>query len=1032
MYHDQMVHVVNYADRNIRLMDRAMQLMVEKHAILRTAFYLGDDDIYQVVFKHLDLNIVYEDVSEKAPNEQLDYVEKYLEEDRKDNFGLNSPGLWRLVIFSLGEDSYCICFICHHAIFDGWSDASFNTELNNIFIALHHQPEHKPKGLKSTYKDYIVDQIVAERNSEVADYWKLELSDYKRFAFTSTDERNIFKAQDLKVSPDIQSQLLLKSKEAGVSLKHICFAAFAYSLRMFSYENDITLGLVTNNRSVMEDGDRVLGCFLNTAPIRLKIPQHITWNDYLHFINDKLNATKKYDKLSLFKIMEAIGEKASDRNPITDIIFNFIDFHIYDELKESSPSPSPSESIQEHENLALKSLGGAVDNALFSFIVNRTGGDLTVTLNHDTSFVDEATARKILTYFNNTLALILQEPTKSLGDSQILSEQEEKVLIEEFNRTIVSFPQDNTVIDLFEKQAMLHPDSIALIKNDEHFTYEELNTKANQLACRLKKLGLKKGEVVSFMLDRSFEMIVSILGILKAEGTYLALSNSHPESRLKHILEVSRASIVITKEDTTLALQNNDLTIVHIDINEKPSIQEPENTIRSVTMADNAYITFTSGSTGLPKGVVTSYGSVTNLIYSQQQLFGIGKQDKILQFSSITFDASVEQIWLALSFGASLVLVDQDTIANTEKFNNYIAEQAITHIHTTPSFLESILLDDQRSLKRIVVGGEECSTALASRYGSRYKFYNEYGPTETTVTSTVHCVDSDTVQRRIPIGRPIANTLMYLFNEDMKLVPEGSVGELCIAGEGLAKGYLNDETLTDQKFTENPIVLNQKIYRTGDLAKWNSSGELEFLGRIDDQVKIRGFRIELGEIENQLIQHDMVKEAVVLVKGNSDDKYIIAYYTSENELAEEKLKAHLSSKVPSYMIPSHFYYLPTIPLTLNGKVDRKQLLELEVLHDHEYEAPANEVEEKLLQIWSGILRLEADQISVTQNFFELGGHSLRATNLVGKINKEMGVDIPLQMLFEIPTIREIASFIASFSGKEDELETMDSQEEFNF
>jgi amino acid adenylation domain-containing protein len=509
------------------------------------------------------------------------------------------------------------------------------------------------------------------------------------------------------------------------------------------------------------------------------------------------------------------------------------------------------------------------------------------------------------------------------------------------------------------------------------------------------------------MVERSIEMIIGILGILKAGGAYLPIDPGYPAERSDYMLKDSGAKILLTNLPEGWSFHHSSFTIHH----------SPNNL---------AYVIYTSGSTGRPKGVAIRHFSVVNLAFSQKRYFNIIKEDRILQFSSMCFDASVEQVFISLFTGSCLVLVDKDTLLDSKKFEEFIAVQGITHLHAVPSFLNTMRLKGTYNLKRIVAGGDICPVSLARKWGTQCEFYNEYGPTETTVTSVelkVSHVDDRWV--RLPVGKPVGNTVVFLLDKGMKLTAPGLPGELYIGGDGLARGYLNRPELTAETFVSVSYksyrtyrtYISKKIYKTGDLARWLPAGDLEFLGRVDNQVKIRGFRIELGEIERRLQDHRAIAGAVVISReSEGGDRYLCAYFAGADGVGGPDLKKYLSRGLPDYMIPAYFVKLERIPLNPNGKVDIRALPEPGPgLSGREYIAPRDEIEEKLAEIWKEVLNigrnLENRSIGIDDNFFELGGHSLRATTLVYRIYQEFEISIEIGDVFTYPSIRELGQRI---------------------
>ncbi|MEO0556390.1 MAG: amino acid adenylation domain-containing protein, partial [Bacteroidota bacterium] len=690
-------------------------------------------------------------------------------------------------------------------------------------------------------------------------------------------------------------------------------------------------------------------------------------------------------------------ERTLNRHPLFDVMLAYQNFEASSlELPDLTLSSYPSAHKVSKFDLVM--------------IVTEVDDELSLSFGYSTELFKEETIKRFAHYFKNLVKNVISTPSAHLSALEVMGQKERRQLLEDFNATTAEYPHDKSLITLFEQQVKVTPKNIALVFHQTRVSYQQLNERANQVARCLTNKSALPGEVIGLMLERSVEMIIGMLGIMKAGCAYLPLDPGQPEQRICTMLEDCGVRLTFAEQTNNLYDQYTEL----VDIRDEAIQRQSKEDLGIELPPDGlAYVIYTSGSTGKPKGVKVGHRSVVNLIYSQAAMFGIDQTDRILQFSTILFDASVEQIWLALLKGSSLILIDRESLINEVKFNDYISNQKVTHLHTTPSFLGSIRLRMPNSLKRVLAGGEVCAPLLAQKFWEDYTFYNEYGPTEATVTSVICEVTEDVyVNRNIPIGVPIKNTSVYLLAKDGTLLPKGVKGELFIGGDGLALGYMNDEKLTKESFIPNPFHPGGRLYRTGDLARWSSDGALQFLGRQDDQVKIRGFRIELGEIEHQLATHDQLQEVVVMSRELEGEKHLVAYYVSEEPLSPDVMRSYLLNKLPDYMLPGYYVHLDRFPLNSSGKVNRKALPSPEVLEQDNYEPASNELEHKLVAIWSEVLKLDPGTISVTKSFFELGGHSLRAAVMVNSIIKSLHVEVPLTVVFSSPTIKLIAQKIS--------------------
>lgn len=601
---------------------------------------------------------------------------------------------------------------------------------------------------------------------------------------------------------------------------------------------------------------------------------------------------------------------------------------------------------------------------------------------------------------------------KTLGDIDILPPQE-KELLDSFNATSETYPESPSIISSFEAQVEKTPGNIALVYKEQQLTYLQLNELANQLGHHLISCGIKKDTLVPLCVKRSAEMIVGILGILKAGGAYVPIDPEYPEERIRFILEDTGAGLIVSGQECVTKLGCTEATHCILLDNDWPLIskQNIENVHAAISKNDLAYIIYTSGSTGKPKGVMVEHNGVLNLVNAQSSFFNITSDERILQFSNYCFDASVEQIFLALFNGASLILFPEGFQLNIPVFETFLKNEKVSHIHATPAFIENLGLISYDGLKRIIAGGDTCKKELAAKWKNKTNFYNEYGPTETTVTSVVYQDHSEDKQATLslPVGKPIANTQLYILDKNRCLLPVGVAGDLYIAGEGVARGYLNRPELTTEKFISNPFSSEPacKMYQTGDLARWLPDGNVEYLGRIDEQVKIRGYRIELGEIENVLQEFEGVKQSVVLAKEDKEgQKRLVGFVVPTGIFDKEAIQTYLRKKLPAYMVPAVWIQLDSIPLTSNGKIDRKSLPNPDADDTrNEYEAPADEMEYQLCVLWEELLK--ADRIGVNDNFFELGGHSLNAIQLTSRIHKLLNIKTDIGTVFSNPTIRQL-------------------------
>ncbi|MDQ1353301.1 MAG: hypothetical protein QG657_3607, partial [Acidobacteriota bacterium] len=1039
LYHDQMVYQARISGFNAALFKKAFILSVEKHAILRTVFDLDTySEPVQLVYRCVPNDITHDDISAMEKGRQEEYLTRFLEEDRKNAFQFGIPPLWRLRTFALGNDNICVLLVAHHAILDGWSVASLVTETINTYWRLKDNHNFVPVMLKNSYKAFVIDQMVEKNRVDSVVFWRRELDGFKRLEFSIPQLGNVGKNEIKKYNYNLGVDLFSKLKEISkiyqTNIKHLCFAAYLYMLNMYCYENEMVVGLVTNNRPVCKDGDKILGCFLNTIPVRLKIPTHISWRDYINLVEKKLLELKPYERLPLFDIVRVIGENTQDRNPIFDVIFNFVDFHVLGQIEQDYGKDDADK---------LNVEGNILTNTLFNFNVSTTLEDFGVFISFSEAHLRDETAKSLCCYFERVLKKFIIEPRSLANKFELIPVEERKTLLEEFNDTNTEYPSDKSVHELFEEQVERTPNSIALVGANRHprvcpdcLTYSELNKQSDRLAHSLIEKGVLADNIVGIMMERSIEMMVGIYGILKSGGAYLPIDPSYPQERIQYMLEDSNARGLLGMEECqNKIIVNCQLLLVNCKLKNVRSLQAPYHQSSFINHHSNqlAYIIYTSGSTGKPKGVMIEHRSVVNLLFALQNNYPFTTADTYLLKTSHIFDVSVTELFGWAMGGGRLAILEKGGEKDPDVIFDWIERCQVTHINFVPSmfneFIEHAAGEDKNrlsSVKYIFLAGEVLLPRMVERFRALNipgKLENIYGPTESTVYASKYSLSGWDGNGSIPIGKPLPNISLYIINKGGQWQPLGAAGELCIAGVGLARGYLNNPELTKQKFLEVQESFFKKVpglfYRTGDLARWLPNGAIEFLGRIDHQVKIRGYRIELGEIENHLSKYKRIKEAVVVVKeAESGDKNLAAYIVSDVEIPTATLRDYLTNLLPGYMIPAYFVRVEKMPLTSSGKIDRGALPEPILITGKEYKAPRNEIEKKLVELWSEILArnlLHTSQlqtsIGIDDNFFQLGGHSLKVTSLASRIYKVFGVKVPLGEIFKKPTIRGLFDYI---------------------
>jgi len=652
--------------------------------------------------------------------------------------------------------------------------------------------------------------------------------------------------------------------------------------------------------------------------------------------------------------------------------------------------------------------------------VTESGGVLRGSLGYNTDLFDAWRMQRMARHFEQLMGSIAQDAQQAVGEIELLGAEERHQQVVEWNETRSDYERQGkgTMQELFERQVAATPNAVAVSAHDEQLTYQELNERANQLAHYLQAQGVSAETRVAVLLERSPKLIITLLAILKAGGAYVPLDPAYPQERLRFMLEDAEVAVLVTQEWLmgSLPVAHGVPEVVCLERDREVIARESGlNVVSGATHANIAYVIYTSGSTGKPKGVMVEHGGLCNLAEAQVDVFGVQADDRIVQFASSSFDASIFEIVMSFRAGAELRMAAPDSLLPGEALTKLLQEACITTATLPPSALAVLPMKQLPALRTIIVAGEACSAELVERWAVNRRFFNAYGPTETTVwASTAQCFEDG---GKPTIGRPVPNAQLYVLNKCLQPVPVGVAGELHISGTGLARGYLNRPQITAERFIPNPFsaVPGARMYRTGDLARFLPNGEIEFLGRLDHQVKVRGFRIELGEIEAALTEHEAIRECIVVAREDVEgDKRLVAYLSARDgmTLSAGELRAYLKGRMPEYMVPSAFVMLERLPLTPNGKVDRHALpapADVAINDTASLTSPRTPVEELLAGIWSRVLRIE--RVGVEQNFFELGGHSLLATQLISRVREAFGVELPLRTLFERPTVAALAESV---------------------
>ncbi len=1014
--------------------------IVQRHENLRTSFQVIDGAPVQIIAERVETAFPVQDITALQDSEKEAELQALAATEARRPFNLSAGPLIRASIVCLAEEKHAVILTMHHIVYDGWSLAVLFGELKVLYEAFIQNNSSPLPALNIQYADFSLWQrreLETEKMQQQASYWRNTLSGQLPVLDLPTDRKKSatpeYKgAMEWFYLPRSLTRLLeVLAKREDCTLYMILLAAFSILLSRYSGEKDIIVGTPVANRNQQEI-EGLIGFFINSLVMRTSLEGDPGFCQLLEKVKKTSAEAYENQDYPFEKLVEDLQvERNMGQNPIFQTMFA---------LQNTPPPPKKIADID--MKIEEVDSGTAVFDITLSMYETDEG--LNGYFEYSSELYNQTTIENMINSFECLLGDITLNPETEISKLSILNDKTYKKIVIDWNSKTLDFSVDHLIFNIIEKVAQSCPDAIALSTGaalaEQQYTYEQLNQQACKLANVLLEKGVKPDDFVGICLNRSFEMFVSILGVLKAGAAYLPLDPSYPQDRLQYMLEDTAAHIIITQRELSECLPNfpdekydgENYYIEDIDTFSKNSIVKTPEVM--VTSENIAYIIYTSGSTGKPKGVLVSH---RNLLHSTAVRREYYKEpvESFLLMSSFSFDSSVAGIFWTLCDGGTLVLPEYGQERDIFEVVELINEHSVTHMLSLPSVYSLLLASAPArlisSLKTICVAGEECPSSLLKKHFNTLpntRLYNEYGPTEGTVWSTVYeCTQSD-IGKVIPIGEVVKNVQIYILDENLSVLPIGVPGEIYIAGKGITKGYLNRDDLTAEKYLENPFSDNrQKMYRSGDIGKYRTDGNIEFLGRVDNQVKVRGYRIEPGEIENALLKIPAITQCAVITQRAElgDSQLIACIETLETDTAE--LTAKLLLELPAYMVPTLFVSLETMPLMPNGKINRKELAGLVTMakkSDQKYVEPGNSVEAVVAKIWAELL--EVDQVSVADNFFELGGHSILATRVVSGIYENFDVQVPIRHLFDSPTVSALSTIL--LSDKEDAERIMETAE----
>jgi len=945
-------------------------------------------------------------VDSKDTKKVIQYIEDAVSNRIKDE-KLDIKECCMKVILCKYNQELRLHIIYHHILLDGWSLGIILREFIGLYEAFRNN-NFFPLPEKASFKEYY-EKVYLTKNKEIEEnYWKEYLDKYEmKQRLQPLEEHHnaeVFQRFRRQIPADTIKQLEEFARKNDVTLASILYAVWGLVLSKFNNTDDIVFGTTVSGRDVdIKNIGNTVGLFINTVPIRIKITDEQTVKSFISNIQASLNKRRMFESTSLTDIKKYLGIEGSQAlfDSIV-VIENYpLDAIISNSNKEMRIK---SFSIKEYTNYPITLIISLQDGLQLEFI-------------YDSGAYEGFVLEQMFICFETIIKEIINHSDKKLANIDVIDEEQFRNIIYGFNQTRRNYPDNKTIIQLFEEQVERNPDAIAVVYDNTVMTYNQLNSKAERLAVLLTQKGACTEYPIALMTVRKPEMIVGMLGILKAGAAYVPINPDYPIERKKLILKDINTGLLVTNCDIDF-----DTNVDIIDLRKEETYSAEGKVINHSSPDSLAYIIYTSGSTGTPKGIMVEHRSVVRLVVNTNYV-DFKPCDRILLTCPLEFDVSVFEIWGTLVNGASLYLLDKEKMLMPDVLKETIVTNAINKMWmTTPLFNQMVQADIGifESLEYLIVGGDALSAEYINKVRKKYNgltLVNGYGPTENTVFSTYHVIER-TYNTRIPIGKPIQNSTAYILDRRGKPLPIGAVGELCVGQDGVARGYLNKPNLTYDKFVDDPFFPGKKMYKTGDLARWMPDGTIDFLGRMDYQVKVRGFRIELQEIENILYKHEAVNECVVLVRGEeSNDRELVAYITSSRQISRDELRNYLALYLPAYFIPSHFVFIDKMPITVNGKIDRKALLGMSITSDSSQgidRSPQSDTEKIIVDIWKSILNV--DNIHPNDNFFDIGGNSLNTIQVVSAIKKRLGKEIQIVDLFKYTTAKSLARFI---SGKMD-------------
>ncbi|MBY0204782.1 non-ribosomal peptide synthetase [Paenibacillus cucumis (ex Kampfer et al. 2016)] len=1007
---------------DVKAFAKSLDQLIERNSILRTNFHSQwKHGPLQVVYRHKPNAILYEDLREMKEEDRDAYVAAYIRKDKNKGFDLSKDVLMRISILQTDDQTYRFIWNYHHILMDGWCLSLVIQELFDGYFAILERRKSEQQ-TAAPYKHYI-EWLDKQDHKASLKYWSDYLEGYEEQT-ALPKEHSIRKSSEYHsenlicpLSQELTERITQVASQNQVTLNTLMQTAWGMLLQKYNNSEDVVFGSVVSGRPAEIAGvERIIGLFINTIPVRIQTQGNETFAAMMRRIQEQAVASHPHETYPLYEIQAETKQKQ-----------NLID-HIL--VFENYPVQGITEQFGDQEQTALRITNVEADeqtNYDFNLII-KPGQEMKCMFYYNANVYDRASIERIQGHLIQLLERVCLNPYISIDDIDLMTAQEKMQILKSFNDTKAAYPMDKTIHGLFEEQVEQNPGNVAVVFEGQQLTYQELNSKANQLARTLHAKGIQQDQLIGIIAERSLDMVVGMLAILKAGGAYVPIDPEYPEERVNYMLEDSGVHVLLLQRHlqerisyTGESIYLDELGVCH---------EDDSNLGVTVCPTGLAYVIYTSGTTGRPKGTCIEHKNVVRLLFNSQNRFDFQSSDTWTLFHSFCFDFSVWEMYGALLYGGKLVIVPQMTARSPQQFLQLLRDERVTILNQTPTYFYHLLQEELTSqeerlnVRKVIFGGEALNPALLKNWREKYpsiQLINMYGITETTVHVTYKEITEIEIQAgKSNIGKPIPTLQTYILNTHQQLQPIGVPGELYVAGEGLARGYLNRPELTAEKFVEHAWITEGKMYRTGDAARWLADGNIEYLGRIDQQVKIRGYRIELGEVETAILKIETVQEAVVIAHEQEDgSKQLCAYWKGNSAFSAKEIRSALAHEIPDYMIPSYFVHVDHIPLTSNGKVDRKALPlpQKNVDQIAEYEAPQSPVEQAIISAWEAVLGVQ--RIGRSDHFFELGGDSIKCIQVASRL-LQSGYKVEMKHFFTYPVVSELSEHVTSVNTHYDQ------------